>query len=541
MSKQVLLANKVIKYFGERKILEIPQLTVYEGEKIGVVGANGAGKTTLLNLLSGELVPDEGTIVRNVPVCYFHQFQTGSGQADARSLRELGLSGKLEHDTLSGGEKTRLALAGMEERALLTFADEPTANLDAQGIEICCQRLEKCETLLLVSHDRSVLDRLCNRILEVRDGKIQMYPGNFSAYCQQREEQQRREWFEYEQYQKEKQRLETAIQRQAQKSGSVKKAPKRMGNSEARLHKRSANESAEKLDNGKRALKSRLERLEVHERPREFPEVAIDFSLTDPPANREVITGSRIQLAYGENRIFDNAFFSLPRGSKTALIGENGAGKTTLMNLIYTGGRGIRVVPKAKIGFFRQGLENLDLEKTVLENVMEDCVQSQQVMRGILARLLIRRDDVFKKAGVLSGGERVKLSFARLFGSQANVLLLDEPTNFLDMPAVEALEEMVRSYPGTVLFVSHDRAFVDHCATRILRIENRKLQSFEGNLTEWEQAQKKPREGRREVDRALLELRITQVIAALSTAQGEDKERLEKEFQELIEQRKKAK
>ena len=105
-------------------------------------------------------------------------------------------------------------------------------------------------------------------------------------------------------------------------------------------------------------------------------------------------------------------------------------------------------------------------------------------MRGILARLLIRRDDVCRKAGVRSGGDRVKLSFAHLFGSQANVLLLDEPTNFLDMPAVQALEEMVRSYPGTVLFVSHDRAFVDHCATRILRIENRKLQSFEGNLTE---------------------------------------------------------
>ena len=159
-------------------------------------------------------------------------------------------------------------------------------------------------------------------------------------------------------------------------------------------------------------------------------------------------------------------------------------------------------------------------------------------MRGILARLLFRREDVYKKAGVLSGGERVKLSFARLLGSAANLLLLDEPTNFLDLPSVEALQSLVREYAGTVLFVSHDRAFTEHCATRLLRIENKKLVTFEGTLSQWEESLRHPRETPEDTRRAVLELRITQVIAGLSTAQGEEKEKLEREFQELLRQRK---
>lgn len=311
-----------------------------------------------------------------------------------------------------------------------------------------------------------------------------------------------------------------------------------MGNSEARLHRRSAGEKAEKLDNAKKALQSRLERLEVREKPRALPQVAMDFSLTHPPVSKTVVSGSRLQVAYGENRLLQNAAFTLPAGSKTALLGSNGAGKTTLMRRIAENGPGIRLAPGARPGFFRQELENLDLEKTVLENVMEDAVQSEGAMRGILARLLFRREDVYKKAGVLSGGERVKLSFARLLGSAANLLLLDEPTNFLDLPSVEALQSLVREYAGTVLFVSHDRAFTEHCATRLLRIENKKLVTFEGTLSQWEESLLHPRETPEDTRRAVLELRITQVIAGLSTAQGEEKEKLEREFQELLRQRK---
>lgn len=536
MSKILLSANHIVQSFGERKILEFEKLNVYEGDHIGIVGGNGVGKTTLLNILSGELIPDEGTVIRAVPVSYFKQFRERVEQADPQKCRELRLSGKRSREHLSGGEMTRLGLAAMNQDALLTFADEPTANLDADGVELCCQMLEQCPTLLLISHDRAVLNRLCTRIIEVRDGQLSFYTGNFTAYHEQREQAFQRQEFEYQQYRFEKSRLEKAARQRSQASQSVRKAPSRMGNSEARLHKREAGEKMEKLDNARKRILSRLEQLEVKEKPRETAQVRIDFSLTDPPANREVVTGSQITFGYGENLIFENASFSLPKGSKTALVGPNGAGKTTLMELIWFGTPGIRLVPKVKIGYFKQSLDTLDLSKTVLENVMETSVQSENTMRGILARLLFRREDVFKKAGVLSGGERVKLAFAKLFGSPANLLLLDEPTNFLDMPAVEALQKMVEDYEGTVLLVSHDRTFLDGCATRILRIEDRKLISFDGNLTDWEKKQTESK-SEKKMDQILLELRLAEVISRLSTPNGQNKEELEKEFERLIAQK----
>ena len=536
MSKILLSANHIVQYFGERKILEFEKLNVYEGDHIGIVGGNGVGKTTLLNILSGELIPDEGSVIREVPVSYFKQFRDRAEQVDLQKCRKLGLTGKLSREHLSGGEMTRLGLAAMNKDSLLTFADEPTANLDADGVELCCQMLEQCSTLLLISHDRAVLNRLCTRIVEVRDGCLYFYTGNFAAYHEQREQAFKRQEFEYQQYRSEKSRLEKAARQWSQASKSVRKAPSRMGNSEARLHKREAGEKMEKLDNARKAILSRLEQLEVKEKPREMAQVRIDFSLTDPPANREIVMGDHSTFSYGKKLIFENASFSLPKGSKTALIGPNGAGKTTLMELIWSGATGIRLVPKAKIGYFKQNLDTLDLSKTVLENVMETSVQSEKTMRGILARLLIRREDVFKKVSVLSGGERVKLAFAKLFGSPANLLLLDEPTNFLDMPAIEALQQMVEDYEGTVLFVSHDRTFLEECATRILRIEDRKLISFDGNLTEWEKKQMESK-SEKKMDKLLLELRLADVISRLSTPNCQNKEELEKEFEQLIAQK----
>lgn len=536
MSKILLSANHIVKYFGERKILEFEKLTVYEGDHIGIVGVNGVGKTTLLNILSGELTPDEGSVIREVPVSYFKQFRERVEQVDPQKCRKLGLSGKLSREHLSGGEMTRLGLAAMNKDSLLTFADEPTANLDADGVELCCQMLEQCSTLLLISHDRAVLNRLCTRIIEVKDGHLHFYTGNFTAYHEQREQDFKRQEFEYQQYRSEKSRLEKAAYQRGQASNSVRKAPRRMGNSEARLHKRAAGEKMEKLDNARKTILSRLEQLEVKEKPQEAPQVRIDFSLTDPPSNREIVMGNHITFGYGKDLIFENASFSLPKGSKTALVGPNGVGKTTLMELIWSNAPGIRLVPKAKIGYFKQSLDTLDLSKTVLENVMETSVQSENTMRGILARLLIRREDVFKKVGVLSGGERVKLAFAKLFGSPANLLLLDEPTNFLDMPAIEALQKMVADYEGTVLFVSHDRTFSDGCATRILRIEGRKLISFDGNLAEWEKKQMESK-SEKKMDKLLLELRLADVISRLSTPNCQNKEELEKEFEQLIAQK----
>ena len=231
--------------------------------------------------------------------------------------------------------------------------------------------------------------------------------------------------------------------------------------------------------------------------------------------------------------IFENASFVIPGGSKTAVLGKNGVGKSTLFQLIAGRDQQIRIAPKGKIGYFRQDFTQLDFEKTVLENTMADAVQTEQTMRNMLARLLFRRDDVYKKAGVLSGGERVKLSFAKLFGSDCNILLLDEPTNYLDVSSIEVLQEMVREYEGTVLFISHDKAFCDAVATRKWSIESKKI------VEEGRASAKKKSKSAVDQEKALLNLKLAEVISRLSMPNPQDKEKLEAEYQALLAQKKK--
>lgn len=534
MAKLLLETTRLVHFFGSRKILDTSPLQIFAGDRIGIVGANGAGKTTLLNILSGALVPDEGIVSRRCPVAYLRQFGEDQTGADGRLLREFGVAGRQEEAGLSGGEQMRVRLSAvMKEGTLLTFADEPTANLDETGIRLVCDKLDACESFLLISHDRAVLNRLCAQIWEVENGTVTPYAGNYTAYREQKALDRRRQQAEYEQYREEKAHLEAALADRTRRSQRVRKAPSRMGNSEARLHKREATEKAEKINSARKAIETRLERLEVKERPRDQVSAKIDLALTDPPANKIILHGEHLTFGYGETLLFRDAAFDLPRGSKTVLWGENGCGKTTLLRLIAEGHPAISQVPKARAGWFRQGFEQLDLDKTVLENVMETAVQPEPVMRSVLARLLISRDDVDKRAGVLSGGERIKLAFAKLFGSPANLLLLDEPTNYLDMPAIEALQEMVREYEGTVLFVSHDRAFADACAERTLRFSGGKLLLSQGGPSALH-AEKSPSPS---MSKAVLELRLAEVIARLSAPNCPDKEALEAQFQELLRQK----
>ena len=179
------------------------------------------------------------------------------------------------------------------------------------------------------------------------------------------------------------------------------------------------------------------------------------------------------------NEIFRNAIFRLPRGSRTVLMGDNGAGKTTLINLILKGEK-VRIVPKAKIGYLQQNLKNLSQTDTVLESTLKNSVQPINVARNILARLLFTASDVNKPVSVLSGGERIRLAFAKIFVSDANVLVLDEPTNYLDIPSVEAIQELLSEYEGTMLLVSHDRTFVKAIATQVLSIRDKQI--IEENL-----------------------------------------------------------
>lgn len=534
----ILEAQKVKKFYGDRLILALEDLKVYLGDRIGVIGRNGAGKTTLLNILSGDIEPDEGIVRRYTDITYIRQFSQEDIRADSKLLSEFNLNRKTHQKVYSGGEQTRIRIANaFSKDSLLVFADEPTSNLDYRGVELFMQKLSDVASFLLISHDRRLLDGLCNKILEIRDGAVHLYNGNYSAYKEQNDLEWRKAGMEYEQYIAEKAKLERAIRDRKDRSGSVRKAPARMGNSEARLHKRAANEKQEKLHNAANSLKTRLEKLEVKEKPKDIPAIAMNFSLTCPPENKTVISARNLSFSYGSRSIFEEAGFDIPNHSKTALWGENGTGKTTLLNLIY--GRtseAIRVAPRAVLGYFHQGLENLNPHKTVLENVMKDSIQSETVVRTILARLLIAGDAVYKNVDVLSGGEKMKVSFAKLLVSNINVLLMDEPTNYLDMASIEALEGVLKAYEGTVVFVSHDSAFVNAVASRLLVLDKGGITTFEGKLEDYRKSLKKEiSPAANEMQRMAIQMKLTEVIARMSAPKA-DKEALEAEYSRLVEQ-----
>jgi macrolide transport system ATP-binding/permease protein len=243
----ILEAGNIKKYYSHRLIIEFDELKVYSGDKIGIVGQNGSGKTTLMNILSNEIEPDEGFVRQYCDIAYIRQFSDEMIEADQKILSELNLSQKLNQKVFSGGERTRIKIANaFSNENLLLFADEPTANLDYKGIELLKQKLYEMDSFLLISHDRNLLDCLCNKIVEVRDGKIKLYNGNYSSYKEQNELELRSAEQEFEKYISEKTKLEEAVRDRQRKSRSMKKAPRRMGNSEARLHTREANEKQEK-------------------------------------------------------------------------------------------------------------------------------------------------------------------------------------------------------------------------------------------------------------------------------------------------------
>lgn len=484
--KLLLQAEHIALSFGEQKVLDFDRLVVYQGERIGLVGANGAGKTTLLKVLSGELEPDAGTLKIMCDTHLFRQFseEVDPFDLDGKEMKSMQIQDKVWQDAVSGGEDTRIRLAQMfSSGKMLVFLDEPTANLDMKGIALLKKKLLELDTMVIVSHDRTLLNALCTRIVEIQDGRLTSYDGNYDAYTQLKEQALQRQWTEYENYTSEKRRLEKVYLEKKQKAVAIEKLPRGMTPREARLRnfvsKHPKDAKAGKMEASAKNVLERMEHMEIKEKPRELPKIRPDFRLTDPPENAVVIRGEDICFSYENGReIFRDASFSIRNKSRVAVVGENGAGKTTLLNLIlgeYPLGKGsIHVVPKAAIGLLSQNMASLDYGKTVLENVMADSIQTESIARTVLARLLLSAGDMGKKADVLSGGERIKLAFAKLFVGRANVLILDEPTNYLDIPSVEALEELFSEYEGVLVFVSHDEAFIRACATEILEVRDGK-------------------------------------------------------------------
>ncbi len=535
----IVSAIQVGKSFGAERIFEGVSFQVDEQDRIGLVGPNGAGKSTLLNILAGREEPDEGSvaIARNIRIGYLTQvvdFQPENTLREEmltvfsevrdweQELNDLGLAlASLDEDTettpheellqryadlqarfehangytyeykvdqvldglgftreqqvssvmnLSGGQQTRAALGKLllQEPDLLLL-DEPTNHLDLAALEWLETYLAGWKgAMVVVAHDRYFLDKIVSRTIEMAFGRIEEYPGNYTRYLHLREERMERRLREYEAQQAHIAHTEEFIRRY--KAGQRSK--------EAR---------------GRQKLLDRLERIE---RPQDFPEMHFEFT---PTVESGLVVISTHKLAVGfpaqppltakPTTLVRVADLELLRGDCVGLIGPNGAGKTTLLRTIIrelppVGGHA-QIGHNVRIGYYSQTHTGLNAEHTILDEIRQVSVLSEEGARTFLGRFLFSGDDVFKSIGSLSGGERSRVAFAKLTLQGANLLILDEPTNHLDLQSCQFLEEVLGEFGGTLLFVSHDRYFIDRLATKVWAIEDGVLIPYLGNYTEY--------------------------------------------------------
>ncbi len=484
----LLQAQNLTKTFGTRTLFRADQLELHDGDRVGLVGENGAGKSTLLDILRGDLPCDEGNIDRRCPIAMIRQSGDAEGEPDGRLLRTLSLAGSA---CKSGGERTRRAIAAAcSQGAPLLFADEPTTNLDLDGIEAVERMLQDYSgAVLLISHDRQLLETVCTSIWAIQDGEIRVFPGGYAEWIAQRDRERAFAQFEYDRYRSEKRRLEAEMVNLREQARGMRKTPKRMGNSEARLHKCHISPAQIQVQARAKAIESRVRQLEVKERPSDLPQIRMALGAVSPITSRTAARIDHLTVRYGARAVLEDVSFTLPTGKRTFLLGGNGAGKTTLAEHLVQGGDCARLANGVQIGYFSQNHELLDPARTVLENVRAVSRLPEHEVRSILANLWINGDAVQKPVRVLSGGERAKVALARLLASDCNLLVLDEPTNHIDLYTAQALEPLLLRWQGTLLVISHDRHLIEQAAERLLFVENGRVRAFEGTMAEYREEQ----------------------------------------------------
>lgn len=524
----ILSVTNIHKAFQEVPILKNVSFHIEDHDKAAIVGINGAGKTTLLKIIMGELPADEGlvTFSKDKTVGYLSQHEAVLGEntiyqellsvkqeiltmeqqmhtmelqmksAQGERLEKLMenyalLTHRYEQEngyaykseltgvlkglgfapdefgksvaTLSGGQKTRVALGKLLLlKPDLIILDEPTNHLDLGSITwLETYLLNYRGAVIIVSHDRFFLDRIANKVIEIDNTKASVFSGNYTAYAAAKEIQRTAALNAYLKQQQEIKHQEAVIEKL--KSFNREKSIKRA-------------ESREKM----------LDKIEVIEKP---VEVRTDMHLTLTPrreSGSDVLQAEGLSKAFGPLTLFTNLSFSLKKGEHVAIIGDNGTGKTTILKIINelipadTGT--IRLGTNVQIGYYDQEHHVLHPEKTLFEEISDDYPSlTNTEIRNTLAAFLFTGDDVFQPIKTLSGGERGRVSLAKLMLSEANFLILDEPTNHLDIQSKEILEDALNAYTGTVLYVSHDRYFINRTAHRILDLNRCVLTNYLGN------------------------------------------------------------
>jgi ATP-binding cassette, subfamily F, member 3 len=504
----VLQAHGIVKGFGAFEILRGAALQLYRGEKVGLIGRNGTGKSTLLRILAGQERADAGQVTRtpvDLLVATLPQkaaFPSGVAVAEAllepstaepappwerdRVLAGLGLAHMALDQpaaTLSGGEKTRLLLARvLLGDADLLLLDEPTNHLDLGMLEWLERFLRASrKTFLIVSHDRRFLDRTVDRLYELEGGRLTPYAGAYTFYSAQKQLALRRQETLYREQQREITVLREFIQRQLGLAAGIQKGPKR-----GRDH---YGQVAEKMARQAKAARSRLDRIERIDKPRAAAAIQATFA----PKQRSgewVIEARGLGVRFGDRTLFDGLDLHVIYGERWGLIGPNGSGKTTLLRVLLglqaptagsvTPGVSLRPV------YLAQESENLDPARSVLDELLEAGHLSHTEARTLLACVLFQRDDVFKRVGSLSAGERVRLALAKALVSGANLMVLDESTNHLDIATRERMEDALAAYEGTLLVVSHDRYLLDRLVDRLVILGPGSAHRFLGRFSEWE-------------------------------------------------------
>lgn len=526
----ILACNHIKKAFSDEIILKDATFHINEQEHAAIVGMNGAGKTTLLRIITGELESDAGEVVcaKDTTIGYlpqqqgyhsdntiyeellavkadviemdqqlrkleqeishtegeeleklldrYHRLQTSFESGDGYSYKSkvlgvingLGFGGDAMHqviDHLSGGQKTRVALGKlllMEPDLLLL--DEPTNHLDLESIRWLESYLTNYKgSVLVVSHDRYFIDRIAGKIVEIDHGKVTSFTGNYSSYSEKKAALREALIKQYYNQQQEIRHQEAVIEklRSFNREKSIRRA-----------------ESREKM----------LDKIERIEKPVEY-EKNMSFTLTPScVSGNDVLHVKNFAKSFGDNHLFEDISFDVKRGEKIAILGQNGTGKTTLLKMIQgmePVDAGIAITgSNVEIGYYDQEHQVLHDDKTIFEEIQDGYPDlTHTAIRNVLAAFLFTGDDVFKPIRMLSGGERGRVSLARLMLSNANFLLLDEPTNHLDITSKEILETALNNYTGTVLYVSHDRYFINKTATKILDLTGHRLLSYDGDYS----------------------------------------------------------
>ncbi|GMC03639.1 Msr family ABC-F type ribosomal protection protein [Enterococcus thailandicus] len=482
------LAVKLInieKNFGAKNILSIDELTIYQNERIAIIGKNGSGKSTLLKMIAGKVEPDRGKVQREIEFNYYAQSEEltkvhVSNQLDGELLSRFAVP-TMGMETLSGGEQAKFRLANqLSDYQMGLLLDEPTTHLDSQSIETLIKELSYYYgTLIVVSHDRFFINQIATKIWEIEEGRVREFHGNYTEYVKQKEAECIEKERLADHFQKEKKRLENAIkkkQAQAEKLTQSTKKQKQKSQRPDRLASSKQKDTVQKsLQKTAKAMTSRLDQLVEQTVDVKNQKIIFPVPKTLEIHNKFPIMGDRVALEVAGKKLQEEATFQFWLGEKIAITGANGSGKSTLLRYILDQKRGITVSSNVIFSVYQQMDYQLTSEEPLLAYLLKQTENPEPFVRALLNNLGFKQIEITKPIRELSGGEATRLAIALLFTKPANTLILDEPTNFIDVNTMQALEALIKQYPGTVIFTSHDTLFVHEVAEVVYQIENQKL------------------------------------------------------------------